>query len=71
MHSINVKISLTIKELCPIGIGDEFISDLIDRVLANPSPGRFLSIRNLFRDGQILPEIDGFNFYFYLNCGVF
>jgi hypothetical protein len=71
VHSINVKISLIIKELCPIDIGDEFISDLIDRGLANPFPGRFLSIRNLFREGQNLPEIDGFNFYFYLNCGGF
>lgn len=49
-------------------IGDDFISDLIDRALANPFSGRSLSIRNLFRDGQNLPEIGGFNFYFYLNC---
>jgi hypothetical protein len=48
-----------------------FISDLIDGALANPFPGRFLSIRNLFEDGQNLPEIDVSTFYFHLNCGGF
>jgi hypothetical protein len=37
-------------------MGDNFISDLIDRVLANPFPSRSLANRNLFEDGQNSPE---------------
>jgi hypothetical protein len=50
---------------------DNFISDLIDRALANPFTGHSLTDRNLFEDGQNLPEIDGFTFYLHLNCGGF
>jgi hypothetical protein len=40
-----------------IGAGDEFFSALIDQALANPFPGRSLTIRNLFGDGQNLLEM--------------
>ena len=50
---------------------DNFISDLIDRAWVNPFSGHSFTNRNLFGDGQNLPEIDGFSFYFYLNCGGF
>jgi len=44
-------------------MGDDFISDLIDRTLANPFSGDSLSERNLFWNGQNLPEIVGFNLF--------
>jgi hypothetical protein len=52
-------------------MGDDFISDLIDRAFSDPFPGRSFTDRNLFGDGQNLPEIDGSTFYLYLNCGGF
>jgi hypothetical protein len=39
-----------------MGFGKEFISDLIDRVLANPFFGRSLTSRNLFEGGQDSPK---------------
>jgi hypothetical protein len=50
-----------------VGLRDDFI----DRTFSNPFPGRSLTDRNLLGDGQNLPEIDGFIFYFHLNCGGF
>ena len=35
----------------------DFISDLIDRALVNSFSGHSLTNRNLFGDGQNLPEI--------------
>ena len=36
---------------------DNFISDLIDRALANPFPDHSLTNRNLFEDVENLPEM--------------
>jgi len=36
---------------------DYFISDLIDWPLSNPFPDRSLTNRNLFEDGENLPEM--------------
>jgi hypothetical protein len=52
-------------------MGDDFISDLIERAWANLFSGRSLTNRNHFEDGENLPEIDGSTIYFYLNCGGF
>ncbi len=44
---------------------DDFISDLIYRTLANPFSGHSLTERNLFGNGQNLPETFGFNLYYH------
>jgi hypothetical protein len=39
-----------------MGMKEDFISDLIDRAWVNPFSGHSLTKRNLFGDGQNLPE---------------
>ena len=49
--------------------GADFISDLIDRTLANPFSGRFLTDRNLFVDGQNLLGIFIWSIKYHLKSG--